>query len=142
MPLGVVAKTILPVGSQSPIDTTETDVAIGATALAATFTAVTGKTYKVTAYLNVVTAGSTSADLRIKVGSTVYGRSVNYVRPASGANTYGTTIGCETIISELTAGSTTIKASLQATDALATLAPTVTTLLDRSFILVEDLGTL
>lgn len=141
MPLGIVAKTFLPVGSQSPIST-ETDIQIDATALAATFTAVAGKTYKVTAYLNVVTVGTTSADLRIKVGSTVYGRSITYVRPWASPATYGTTIRCETLITELSAGSKTVKATLQVTDGLATLAPTVTTLLDRSYIVVEDLGTL
>ena len=136
---GIVGITFLPVGSQSPI-TAETDIQIGATALAATFTAVAGKTYRVTAYLNVATVGSTSADLRIKVGSTVYGRSVNYVRPWSSPNTFATTIRCETLITELSAGSTTIKASLQTTDAMTSVAPTVTTLVDRSFILVEDMG--
>ena len=144
-PWGLQAVTFLPVGSQTGI-VGETTISVGGTAMQTTFTAVAGRAYRATAYVsNVSTAvtgtNETIAQIRLKIGSTTYGR---YVGPcaANGVNTFATTMRAEAIINGLSAGSATFTATIERTvgGGFTSIAVTQQAAVDRSYISIEDLG--
>ena len=144
LPWGMLARTFLPLGSQSGI-TTETDISVGGTALQANFTAVAGRAYRVTAYVSNVAAAAAptflAADLRIKIGTTVYGRNVSSLALDNiNGNAFGTTMRAEAVIEGLAAGSTTFKATIQPVTYSSLVVTQSNTLIDRSYLVIEDIG--
>lgn len=139
LPWGVLARTFLPLGSQTGI-TAETDISVGGTALQANFTAVAGRAYRITAYVSDVVSNldNSPLDLRIKIGTTVYGRHVGRAL-VIGANGYGQTLRAEVVVDDLTAGSKTFKATLQSAYGSLSVIQDAS-LVDRSYLVIEDIG--